>query len=83
MVMCRMSGYEREQQKETQYTDTADFPRYSDYAGFSSYSYPTYPAQSRTYVVQTSNWDQTQDYTASGLAATQATWTRTELHNTN
>lgn len=66
------------QERGTEYTDTQGLPNYAE--GSSGVS-PDYPAQTRTYVVQTRNWDQTLDPTANGLAATQVSWTRTERHN--
>lgn len=66
------------QERGTEYTDTQGLPNYAQEGTGVS---PDYPAQTRTYVVQTRNWDQTADGTANGLAATQTSWTRTESHN--
>lgn len=66
------------QERGTLYTDTADLPNTAQ----EQYgAVPTYPAQSRTYTVQTRNWDQIADPSGAGYAATLTSWTRTEFHN--
>jgi len=66
------------QQRGVEYTDTADIPRWAIQSSGAS---PAYPAQTRTYTVQTRNWDQIADPSGAGFQATLASWTRTELHN--
>lgn len=63
------------------YTDTQAVPDYTKEEMWSGGYSPDYPVQTRTYTVATGNWDMTRDYTASGLAAKQKSWTRTEYHN--
>lgn len=66
------------QERGTEYTDTQGLPNYAQEGTGTA---PDYPAQTRTYTVQSRNWDMTSDPTASGYAATQYSWTRTESHN--
>lgn len=76
--MSAAGGQDVTEERGTEYTDTQALPNYAEE---SSGAAPAYPAQTRTYIAQNRNWDMTSDYTASGLAATQFSWTRTESHN--